>query len=369
MPDFGEILDNVEILRTGIHTASSGKDVQIYADDLKDIAAGYDTTFHEAPVVIGHPENNQPAYGWVKSLKVVGDRLLATLDLVPEFVEAVRQGLFKKRSASIYSNLDGKGMYLRHVGFLGAVPPAVKALSDINLQETDSVLKTESVLTIDLEERKPPMNWKDWFKKRIDEMPEDGAPVVITSGNPQPPSTPPPVQFSESQVAEREQQAAEAAAKKAREEAELEFAERMRKTDAEAQAKTHAATVTAKLDALAKDGLIIPAWRKSGLDEFAQALGFDAAAEFEFSDGDAQVKKSPCDWFLGFLEALPKTVNLSEFAGRDKEPPQGDAAARLGKLTQQKLADKPELGYSLAFSEVQTENPDLAREYLDELKA
>jgi len=29
MPDFGETIDNVEILRTGQHTASSGKRVEI----------------------------------------------------------------------------------------------------------------------------------------------------------------------------------------------------------------------------------------------------------------------------------------------------------------------------------------------------
>ncbi len=75
MPDnFGEILEQIEILRTGQHTASSGKQVEIRPDDLERIAAGYDPKFHEAPVVIGHPENNQPAYGWVKGLRVMGER-------------------------------------------------------------------------------------------------------------------------------------------------------------------------------------------------------------------------------------------------------------------------------------------------------
>jgi len=359
--NFGEILEQVEILRTGQHTASSGKQVEIRPEDLAQIADGYDPKFHEAPVVIGHPEDNQPAYGWVKGLQVLGDKLLATIDLVPEFVEALRQGLFKKRSASIYHDLDGKGPYLRHVGFLGAVPPAVKALTDINLDD-----KAFESVTIDFEERKQPMNWKDWFKKRIDEMPDDGAPVVIDSGAEPPAQS--QAQFSEEDVKKREELAAEAAAKKAREEAELEFAERMRKTEAETAAKTHAATVISQLDALARDGKVLPAWRKAGLDEFAQGLGFQADTQFEFAEGDAQIKKTPSEWFLDFLGKLPPSIELNEFAGNDKSHSgTGDAAAKLGALTRKKLADKPELTYSLAFSEVQREHPDLAAEYVQEL--
>lgn len=74
--------------------------------------------------------DNKPAYGWVKSLKASGGTLPASMELAPEFVEAVKQGLFKKRSASIYPDMDGKGSYLRHVAFLVAVPPAVKALAE-----------------------------------------------------------------------------------------------------------------------------------------------------------------------------------------------------------------------------------------------
>lgn len=211
------------------------------------------------------------------------------------------------------------------------------------------------------------MNWKDWFKKKLDEMPDDGAPVVITQrtadvgedGRP-------PVQFSEAQVVEREKQAAEAAAKKAREDAELEFAERMRKTEAEAAAKTHAATATAQLDALTKDGKVLPAWRKAGLDEFAQAIGFQAETQFEFAEGDEKVRKTPSEWFFEFLGKLPQAVHFEEVA-KGAGQNTGGAAAKLGSLTQKKLADKPELTYSLAFAEVQREHPDLAAEYVQEL--
>jgi hypothetical protein len=60
----------------------------------------------------------------------------------PDFEELVRRGYFKKRSASFYVDPatapGGRVPYLRHVGFLGAQPPAVKGLRDIQFNEGES---------------------------------------------------------------------------------------------------------------------------------------------------------------------------------------------------------------------------------------
>ena len=50
--------------------------------------------------------------------------------VAPEFESLVKSGRFKKRSAAFYQ--DGS---LRHVGWLGAVPPAVKGLADVAFQD------------------------------------------------------------------------------------------------------------------------------------------------------------------------------------------------------------------------------------------
>lgn len=120
--------DFFEIFRTGIHTDSMGDQKDWTEEELNRIAARYnEQKEHEAPLVIGHPETNHPAYGWVESLKVEAGKLLAkAAQIVPEFAEAIKAGLYKKRSISLYPDL-----LLRHVGFLGAVPPAVKGLKDI----------------------------------------------------------------------------------------------------------------------------------------------------------------------------------------------------------------------------------------------
>ena len=56
-------------------------------------------------------------------------------DGAPQFTDWVAAGRYKKRSASFYtadhpSNPTPGKPYLRHVGFLGAQPPAVKGLAD-----------------------------------------------------------------------------------------------------------------------------------------------------------------------------------------------------------------------------------------------
>jgi hypothetical protein len=125
---------SVEIFRAGRHQSSGGAIVDIGAADLAATAASYDSALHEAPAVVGHPAHDRPAYGWVKRLKVQDGALVAWFDqLDPEFAELVKAGRFKKISASFYrpdaaTNPKPGRWYLRHVGFLGAQPPAVKGL-------------------------------------------------------------------------------------------------------------------------------------------------------------------------------------------------------------------------------------------------
>ena len=84
----------IEIFAAGTHTAASGVAITMTPADLAGIAAAYDPGRHEAPLVIGHPTTNGPAYGWVQQLRVTGDRLLARPHQVnPEFAELVRSKL------------------------------------------------------------------------------------------------------------------------------------------------------------------------------------------------------------------------------------------------------------------------------------
>jgi len=124
----------IELFRAGNY----GDKGEYSERDLDQIVANYNPSFHEAPVVIGHPANDLPAWGWVDSLKRVGGTLLGKLKQVqPAFEEMVQQGLFKKRSIGLYHT--DKGLALRHVGFLGAQPPEIKGLTDVRFSAGNGV--------------------------------------------------------------------------------------------------------------------------------------------------------------------------------------------------------------------------------------
>lgn len=122
----------VEVFKTGTHTSGNGIVKTYTEDDLTSIANTYNLQkVHEAPLVLGHPSTDDPAYGWTKELKTAGNKLMAYVDQVSEkIVEAVKSGEYKKVSIALYP--DG---LLRHIGLLGAVPPAVKGLSPVQFAE------------------------------------------------------------------------------------------------------------------------------------------------------------------------------------------------------------------------------------------
>ena len=132
-----------EIFKSGTRTDNNGRTVTITDADVAQAAAAYDPKLHEAPLVIGHPKTDAPAYGWVGGLHADGGVLSADFaQMDDDFVGLVQSGRYKKVSASFYppdspSNPKPGSWYLRHVGFLGAQPPAVKGLSAINFAEDD----------------------------------------------------------------------------------------------------------------------------------------------------------------------------------------------------------------------------------------
>lgn len=127
----------------------SGAELAFSEADLAATARAYDPALAEAPIVVGHPATDAPAYGWVKSLAFADGGLEAEPDQVdPAFAEMVSAGRFKKISASFHppgskSNPVPGVYYLRHVGFLGAAAPAVKGLRNPAFAEDDDAVSIE----------------------------------------------------------------------------------------------------------------------------------------------------------------------------------------------------------------------------------
>lgn len=138
-----------EIFRTGRHTSVQGTSLAFAEGDLAAMVAGYDPAIHHAPIVIGHPKQDAPAYGWVDGLDISGDRLVARPGSVDAaFAELVKDGKFRKVSAAFYppsaaNNPTPGAYYLRHVGFLGAAPPAVKGLKAVEFADGDDIVTLE----------------------------------------------------------------------------------------------------------------------------------------------------------------------------------------------------------------------------------
>lgn len=144
MTDFKsfDTLDNVEVFAVGTwnkdkYTASDLQEMVRNFDTLKDVV--------KPPAKIGHSEHQEllkkeglPAAGWVTSVKMVGNKLVATFNDVPKVIkDLVDKKAYKRVSAEIYPKYknpaDGKtyNNVLRAVAFLGADTPAVETLSDI----------------------------------------------------------------------------------------------------------------------------------------------------------------------------------------------------------------------------------------------
>lgn len=141
----------LHIFKAGLHTSGNGITRAYTRDELAAMAAAYDPARFAAPLVVGHPQDNAPAYGWVARLVAEGDDLFAEVDAIdPLLVDAIRVGMYRKISASLYlpdspANPVPGGLYLRHVGLLGGAAPAVKGLAPVTLAEGDGVAEFEEV--------------------------------------------------------------------------------------------------------------------------------------------------------------------------------------------------------------------------------
>lgn len=132
-----------EICRPGTFVDARGKLVPVTEDALREMATGYNPKLRRAPLVIGHPKMDDPAFGWVSDLDYRDGALLARPEQVDrDFSTAVQAGRYANRSASFFGpNTPGNPTpgryYLKHVGFLGARQPAVDGLKPVEFSVFD----------------------------------------------------------------------------------------------------------------------------------------------------------------------------------------------------------------------------------------
>jgi len=264
------------------------------AADLQAIASSYDPKLHDAPVVIGHPELNAPAFGWVESLKAEGGMLFAKLRQVqPEFEDLVKRGMFKKRSVALYPKFGAVGTpYLRHIGFLGAMPPEVKGLADVQFAAQPEFRE------IEFNEKETEMDQKTL----MDSLRE------FFGGEK-------PKLFTEAQLSERVTTAVkEATTPLTAKIATFEQAEAARITAAAAateRAKTFGERATAAVQKLKDARKWIPAYEKMGLPRIFSELA-KAETVITFGEGDKKKEKPMLEVFAEFVGGIRQIVPEGE---------------------------------------------------------
>ena len=325
--------------------------------DVQSAVKNYDPALHEAPIVIGHPKTDDPAYGWVGKLSLGVDNtvLAQPKQIVTEFAEWVNQGLYKKISASWYgkSNPDNPTpgqLYLKHVGYLGAVPPVIKGMPDSSFSESDGEVITiefseaEFADYDDLTQVRLWQNLRDWLIESQDlatadrvvpsymletlqmsAMSEPDEPLSNYSEKPMP--------LTEEELKQREDALALRERNTVLKEQELLFSE--------------------ALDGVIKEGRILGVEKPAHLKRLKMLSAIPADSVVDFAEGKENY--SPTQEYLDELKKRPVVVNFGEISGGEApENISADPVKRAQAIDKKRSAAAKE-GRLLSFAEADAE--------------
>lgn len=361
LSDFKGFGDYIEVFRAGSQTDSTGNTHNWTTGDIDQIIAHHSASSEPVPIVIGHPKGTSPAYGWSKDFKRVGDVLLAKFTQVePAFEKMVKDGRFRNRSVRILKGKDG--LQLGHVGWLGALPPAIQGLKPVEFANGQQYFDFDGEWMSTNIAARLFRNVREFI---IAQYGQDKADAIITNGDLDQLSRLSDQQYEDEQEDEANEPAeadpvdsgdGTANFSQHREEktmatqAELDAAKR-ETADAQQQLadfSVHSKTLEqqlaaeraarkrtefqAAIDKHIKRG-VKPALLEGAVD-FMLQLKDDDTSMFEFSVGDGSAKKQvkPLDFVKGLLDALPAAVKFGavDFSQLDAENAVSDFSAPPG---------------------------------------
>ena len=259
---------------------------------------------HTAPAVFGHPKHDDPAHGAVSALKREGEVLLAQFAKTSDHLEkSVQDGRYPSRSAAFYLDPQGKGPMLRHVGFLGAMPPEVKGLAPVQFFDGGDHV------TIEFKEDEVSKETNEETKRTIREAVKEFFAELFGKK-----TEPAGASFTEAQLKER---IAAAALK-------LETAFQEKLDGLDKKLKKRASTddsekakfkVSAFIEKQRVAHRWVPAFDKAGLPAvLAHLAGSDATVSF--GEGEKKKEVKLYDAFTTFMESLPELIPSGELAGQ-----------------------------------------------------
>lgn len=322
MRDFSGFDDWIEVFSGGRRTDSSGNAREWSAADVQQMVDNH----QPAPIVVGHPKDNAPAFGWTSQLKRDGVRLLAKFrDVYPAFAEAVKSQLYPNRSIRVEQT--DSGWTLAHVGFLGAAAPAIPGLEAIKFSTPVGEFHDYSEVLGMADESKTTTPADAGGNRQEAQFTQDdlkrAADLAV-----------------QRMKAQHEKMETDFKAKLAEMQAVLELERDTRRmTEFTAWTKEHSV--------LEKGGArfvrLTPAQRE-GMAEFMSAIS--SPREFEFAAGDGKKKKTPLAFFQDFVASLPGQVRLGGDAdGAPAE--QSDDPVALAQKAREYISEMAGKGISI----------------------
>lgn len=340
----------IHIFKAGKHQPLSGEPIEFTEAMLQSAVDAYDRALFDAPLVIGHPKLDDPAYGWVAGLHISDGQLYAEpVDVDPQFAELVEQKRYKKISASWYlpdapNNPKPGTLYLRHVGFLGAAAPSVKGLRNasfaadeqgvVEFADWDQI--TISNLFRRLREYIIGRDGAEAADKVLPDYEINSLQINAVDTNPHralfaDPST---IQQGDTDTMTPEEKARldalEAENKTLKDNnAKLsgqvtEFSERETKARSDAQ---HAENVSFA-EGLIKEGRLLPGAKDSTV-ALMDKLALESSA-VEFGEGDGKQSKTPLEIYREQLQAQPVVVDFGEHGAGSADAGVANFAAPQG---------------------------------------
>ena len=120
------------------HSNALGEPMSFARSDALDLVASYDFAADPAPIIIGTPKMDDPAFGWVSGLSIAAGKIVATIEnLSSKLAEAIREGAFKGVSMDAYPpthphNPKPGRWYLKHISYRDG--PSIESIRGIATQ-------------------------------------------------------------------------------------------------------------------------------------------------------------------------------------------------------------------------------------------
>lgn len=338
-------MKKIHILKTGTFTPKQGGKVSFSEEILSSIASNYDPAKYEAPLVIGHPSQEDRAWGWVEAIEETDNGIYAIPKQVnASFNELVEEGAYKKVSVELYTpnakNNPNHGEYsLKHIGFLGAQPPAVKGLDPISFSEDEDGETVSISFSEENQKSVNPQGILESIKKLLlgTEVSSEESSFSEEDDQDDPGSddqdqTDPTTDTTNEPDMNKEQIAADKAALEAD-----------RASFAEEQRAFREEKISAEIDDLIAEGKIAPG-QKDLYVSFASSLD-DKEDVVSFGEGDEKLSLSAT--FNQILTQLPKQISFGEASeedgsGDDLDLDDAEAVARKAISLQQERAKEGE---------------------------